>query len=273
MILLKPYNSKKNKLCNNAISSNIIRISVKNIAFACIPRYNNQYTILNPRWISAKGRELRMKKDSLKLQSYNIIKDKIIRCEYAPNTLINEEALREELGVSRTPIRDALSRLEQEGLIQILPKKGIMVSGLSLSEINAIFEIRLLFEPHALATYGHRLNDEKMLEFYNICSQGEVLEADEFYRVDDEFHAFIIAATPNRYIQHTYELIQNQNLRFRVMTGQRPDDRLERSNNEHLTIIKACLRKDWMAAAAAMEEHLRQSKNSTFELLLNFGGV
>ena len=148
-----------------------------------------------------------------------------------------------------------------------------MVSGLSLSEINAIFEIRLLFEPHALATYGHRLNDEKMLEFYNICSQGEVLEADEFYRMDDEFHAFIIAATPNRYIQHTYELIQNQNLRFRVMTGQRPDDRLERSNNEHLTIIKACLRKDWMAAAAAMEEHLRQSKNSTFELLLNFGGV
>lgn len=65
-----------------------------------------------------------MKKDSLKLQSYNIIKDKIIRCEYAPNTLINEEALREELGVSRTPIRDALSRLEQEGLIQILPKRA-----------------------------------------------------------------------------------------------------------------------------------------------------
>ena len=63
-----------------------------------------------------------MKKGSLKLQSYNIIKDKIIRCEYAPNTLINEEALREELGVSRTPIRDALSRLEQEGLIQILQK-------------------------------------------------------------------------------------------------------------------------------------------------------
>ena len=214
-----------------------------------------------------------MKKDSLKLQSYNIIKDKIIRCEYAPNTLISEEALREELGVSRTPIRDALSRLEQEGLIQILPKKGIMVSGLSLSEINAIFEIRMLFEPYALATYGHRLNDEKMLEFYNTCSQGGVFEPDEFYKVDDEFHAFIIGAAPNRYIHHTYELIQNQNLRFRVMTGQQPDNRLDRSNSEHLTIIKACLRKDWAAAADAMEEHLRQSKNSTFELLLNYGGV
>lgn len=223
--------------------------------------------------VSAKGREQRMKKDSLKLQSYNIIKDKIIRCEYAPNTLISEEALREELGVSRTPIRDALSRLEQEGLIQILPKKGIMVSGLSLSEINSIFEIRMLFEPHVLATYGHRLSDEKMLEFYNICTQSGVLQPDEFYKMDDEFHAFIISAAPNRYIHHTYELIQNQNLRFRVMTGQRPDNRLDHSNDEHLTIIKACLRKDWTAAASAMEEHLRQSKNSTFELLLTFGGV
>ena len=86
-----------------------------------------------------------MKKESLKLQAYNTIKDKIIRCEYAPNELISEEALREELGVSRTPIRDALSRLEQEGLLTILPKKGIMVSGLSLGEINGIFENRFCF--------------------------------------------------------------------------------------------------------------------------------
>lgn len=214
-----------------------------------------------------------MKKDSLKLQAYNIIKDKIIRCEYAPNTMLSEEALREELGVSRTPIRDALSRLEQEGLIQILPKKGIMVSGLSLSEINAIFEIRMLYEPYVLSTYGHRLNDDKLLEFYNTCAQSGILVADEFFRIDDELHAFIVAATSNRYIQHTYQLIQNQNLRFRVMTGEQPNDRLERSNNEHLTILKACLRKDWAAAAAAMEEHLRQSKNSTFELLLNFPGA
>lgn len=212
-------------------------------------------------------------KESLKLKAYNAIKDKIIRCEYPPSTLISEEALREELGVSRTPIRDAISRLEQEGLLTILPKKGIMVSGLSLSEINAIFEIRMLYEPYVLLNYGHRLNDEKLLEFYNICTQSAVLKHDEFYKMDDEFHAFIIASTSNRYIHHTYHLIQNQNLRFRVMTGNQPNNRIERSNHEHLTIIKACLRKDWKNAAEAMEEHLRESKNSTFELLLNVPGV
>ena len=214
-----------------------------------------------------------MKKESLKLQAYNTIKDKIIRCEYAPNELISEEALREELGVSRTPIRDALSRLEQEGLLTILPKKGIMVSGLSLGEINGIFEIRMLFEPYVLSVYGHRLNDDKMLEFYNKCTQSGILSEEEFYRMDDEFHSFLIHAAANRYIQYTYELIQNQNRRFRIMTGEQGNDRLARSNQEHLAIIETCLRKDWPAAAAAMEEHLRQSKNSTFELLLNFSGI
>ncbi len=215
-----------------------------------------------------------MKKESLKHRAYSTIKEKIIHCTYAPNTMLSEEVLREELGVSRTPIRDALSRLEQEGLIQILPKKGIMVCGLSLSEINAIFEMRLLYEPYVLSTYGHRLNDDKMLEFYNICSQAaDVLTQEEFHRIDDEFHSFLISASPNRYIQHTYRLIRNQNLRFRVMTGTQPGDHWQRSNQEHIHIAKACLRKDWQAAAQAMERHLHQSKNFTFELLLNYSGA
>ena len=83
-------------------------------------------------------------KKSLKQQAYDEIKRKIVTCEYAPNTLLNEELLREELHVSRTPIRDALSRLEQKGLITILPKKGIMVSSLSINDINMVFEVRMM---------------------------------------------------------------------------------------------------------------------------------
>ena len=84
-------------------------------------------------------------KKSLKQQAYDEIKRKIVTCEYAPNTLLNEELLREELHVSRTPIRDALSRLEQKGLITILPKKGIMVSSLSINDINMVFEVRMMY--------------------------------------------------------------------------------------------------------------------------------
>ncbi len=211
-----------------------------------------------------------MAKESLKLQAYTIIKEKIISCAYAPNTLLNEEVLREEIGASRTPIRDALSRLEQEGLIRILPKKGIMVSGLSISDINMIFEVRLLFEPHALKNYGYTLSDEKIMHFYNeLMIPPENYTDTDFFAMDDDFHNVIVSAIPNRFLLQTYQMIQTQNLRFRVMTGQFSRVRLQETMAEHLEIVKCCLKKDWEAAANAMHKHLIASKNSTFDLLLN----
>ena len=83
-----------------------------------------------------------MGKLSLKQLAYNSIKEKILKCEYMPNSFLNEDLLCEEFKVSRTPIRDALSRLEQEHLIKILPKKGFFVAPLSIGEINLTFETR-----------------------------------------------------------------------------------------------------------------------------------
>ena len=64
-----------------------------------------------------------MAKTNLKTLAYNSIKQKIITCEYAPGTYLSEELITDQLKISRTPVRDALSRLEQEGLLEIRPKK------------------------------------------------------------------------------------------------------------------------------------------------------
>lgn len=211
-----------------------------------------------------------MKKESLKLQAYNMIKEKIISCEFAPGTLLNEEVLREDIGASRTPIRDALSRLEQEGLITIIPKKGIMVSGLSIADINMIFEVRLLLEPYTIRNYGATIPDETLMRFYNELSiPHEAYSNLDFFAIDDEFHNAIVSAMPNRFLRGTYEQILTHNRRFRVMTGQVSGARLNATMEEHLGIVKACLRKDWESAAEAMRAHLIASKNSTFDLLLN----
>ena len=94
-------------------------------------------------------------KPSLKLQAYQYLKTKILNCEYRPNEFLNEQKLCAEMGnISRTPMRDALGRLEQEGLITILPKKGLMVSGITEEDVHSMFEMRLLVEPYALRTYG-----------------------------------------------------------------------------------------------------------------------
>lgn len=109
-----------------------------------------------------------MVKTNLKTLAYNTIKQKIVTCEYAPGTFLNEEILTDELKISRTPIRDALSRLEQEGLIEIKPKKGITVTALSIKDVNMIFEIRKLYEPYILKNYGSFLDEDKLNEFYHI---------------------------------------------------------------------------------------------------------
>ncbi|HBF65733.1 GntR family transcriptional regulator [Anaerotignum propionicum] len=209
-------------------------------------------------------------KESLKQRAYHAIKEKIISCEYAPGVMLNEETLRDELHVSRTPIRDALSRLEQEGLISILSKKGIVVSGLTINDINFIFEVRLLYEPYAILKYGPKIGDEVIHKFFETFSlpvntHGEA----EYYSLDDAFHVAIVEAIQNPYLLKTYDWIHNQNLRFRVMTGQFVDSRLEKTNEEHLRILIACLKHDWALAAKEMEAHLLASKNATFDLALN----
>ena len=208
-------------------------------------------------------------KESLKQKAYYDIKDKIITCAYAPGAMLNEEALREDLHVSRTPIRDALSRLEQEGLISILPKKGIVVSGLSINDINFIFEVRLLYEPYALLHYGPKIKDEVMQTFFESFSIPVYENSEEeYYALDDAFHVAVVEAIQNPYLLKTYDWIHNQNLRFRVMTGEYVTARLEKTNEEHLKIVTACLKHDWALAAKEMEAHLRASKNATFDLAL-----
>ena len=114
-----------------------------------------------------------MPKINLKTQAYNTIRQKIVTCEYAPGTFLNEELLTSELGLSRTPIRDALSRLEQEGLIEIKPKKGILVMPLSINTINMIFEVRQLYEPYILLNYGTSLSTQQLKKFYSIFSSSK----------------------------------------------------------------------------------------------------
>lgn len=215
-----------------------------------------------------------MSKMNLKTQAYNTIRQKIVTCEYAPGTFLNEELLTTELGLSRTPVRDALSRLEQEGLIEIKPKKGIIVMPLSINTINMIFEVRQLYEPYILLNYGNALSVERLKDFYNIFSSSKTNHNcynnnDYFYELDTEFHNFVVDACPNTYIHQNYNMIQTQAERFRYMTGNISEKRLDDTFQEHLDIIRACLRNDWKEAAEQMSAHLEESKKATFQLIFS----
>ena len=137
---------------------------------------------------------------SLKLQAYQYLKTKILNCEYRPNEFLNEQKLCAEMGnISRTPMRDALGRLEQEGLITILPKKGLMVSGITEDDVHSMFEMRLLVEPYALRTYGADIPKEKLEAFVELMHNPDRI--DDFCKADDDFHELLMSTLPNKYLR------------------------------------------------------------------------
>lgn len=212
-----------------------------------------------------------MSKESLKHQAYQFIKENIINCNYAPGTIINEELIREEINASRTPIRDALSRLEQEGLVKILPKKGVIISDITVKDINMVYEARYLLEPYAVKCYGSRISPETYLYYYHLYYDFKTQEKlDYSYAdMDDSFHQLFINTSENTYFINLYSTIESQIRRSRMLSGKTSAARLRATIDEHLAIVEAALKSDWAAASTAMQNHLMISKNVMFDYILN----
>lgn len=199
-------------------------------------------------------------KPSLKLQAYQYLKAKILNCEYRPNEFLNEQKLCAEMGnISRTPMRDALGRLEQEGLISILPKKGLMVSGITEEDVRSMFEMRLLVEPYALRTYGRDIPRERLAAFEELMYHPERIE--DFCEADDQFHELLMSTLPNKYLRSSYDRITGLNTRFRIMTGKVSMINQDQTCEEHLLILNAALREDWDGAADALQHHLELARD------------
>lgn len=210
---------------------------------------------------------------SLKQKAYEIIRTKILDCEYAPNERLNEQILCDQLGsISRTPVRDAIGRLEQEELVRILPKKGILVAPIEPREIDLIYELRMLLEPYALLHCGERISPDVLLKFQHMLNDASNTSRAQqnrhyFYDTDNQFHRLIIDATENRYIIRAFENTQSTNHRIRILSGDEIATRVPESFREHERIISACLHQDWEGAARSMTTHLEHARAAAFAIL------
>jgi len=218
------------------------------------------------------------KDKSLKEVAYDFIKGKIASCEYPPNAVISEEKIREELGSSRTPIREALAELRKEELITVIPKVGIVITGLTVSDINMVFEARLLLEPFALTHYGNLIPKQTILDLKeeveaSAASSGDSKE--KMYEADNHFHTTIMEAMPNRFLGTAYAQLHTQMVRYQILAGQALHGRLEETAKEHLAVLDCCIADNWEGAAQAMSAHLQKGKNAVFAMLYNYqdGGV
>lgn len=203
------------------------------------------------------GRELIIvaKSENLTNQVYQTLKDKIINNEVLPNTYLDEKVICESLGVSRTPVREALARLEQDGLVVFIPRRGVMVSDLSLQTIIELIHIRKVMEPSLLRPY-FRLYDKDVLRDFR-DRQEKALENEDvetFYKLDYEFHKYLYEGTKKRHIIKLLSYVSDQHQRIRSQDYYR-QRRLTKGAKDHIQIIDALLHDEYDLAYQLLLTH------------------
>lgn len=210
------------------------------------------------------------KKGNLKDRAYTLIKNKIIKCEYLPNQFLVEAELMHVVGASRTPIREALNKLEQEGLITIMPKRGVMVNDITLAAVNEIFEVRFLIEPYMIRHYGRLIPESTVQKQLDLINEvGRAVYSAHGYAVDNDLHQLIINASGNAYLIGLMDKIYSQNHRLRILSGMRQNTRARETSLEHERILRYMLNQDYEKAAEAMEDHLKNSKTAAITAMMN----
>jgi DNA-binding GntR family transcriptional regulator len=201
--------------------------------------------------------------ESLKLIAYKFIKERILRCEYEPMSFLDVGAIADELSISRTPVRDAASMLEQDELVQILPRHGIMVLGISADLINGIISARKIVEPYAARSAALKADADVMQQMRTVFSEpGKDISA--LIEEDTKLHSYIVSCTENTYIIRMMDRIYSNNYRL-MLYGSGMPGVFEASNAEHIAIIDAILERNPDKAEKSMLRHLSHSERTAYE--------
>src|SRR5699024_4377801 len=152
-------------------------------------------------------------------RTYRTLKERLVDCVYAPGCILNEAQLAADLGLSRTPIREAISRLELEGFVKTLPKKGIYVTELTFQDVIQVFQTRLEIEPVALRLAAWHLPKDELSAFAQKFQQ-PVVDIQNSFRLDTAMHLFIIEHCGNRYIIDMMRRVFEDNTRIIISSKQ-----------------------------------------------------
>lgn len=206
---------------------------------------------------------------SLTEQAYKSIKEKIIKCQILPGSDISESEICEELGMSRTPVREALLRLQQENFITIFPRKGIIVSPITVKDIHEVYQIREMVEVYTATNSCKNMSIDCLMEFKEKFSQIKFIpntpDAMKYFELDIKFHKYIVQSSKNDYLIEFMSKIYDLDSRIRIMSTLDIGDIETRSKPEHFAIIDALIERDIKKIEKSILEHLRTSREAALK--------
>jgi DNA-binding GntR family transcriptional regulator len=184
----------------------------------------------------------------------------IIRLELAPGSVLNESALMDELGLGRTPIREALQRLRRDELVTILPRRGVFVTQFDLDDLPLLFNSRAVIEPHLAELAAYRGTKDHWDEIETVLAGTEdpavSADTEAMVEADNRCHAIVWDAAGNRFLTATAEMLYAQSNRlWHLYLGEIED--MGPALDEHRRILCALRAGNGALAAQLTEEHVR----------------
>ena len=194
---------------------------------------------------------------------FTTLREAIIMGELKPGERLMEVQLSQKMGVSRTPVREAIRKLELEGFVNMVPRKGAEVAKLSVKDIMDVLEVRASLDGLATSLAASRITDEEIKELKHVLTQFEnYVEKDNLQGVikkDVEFHEVIYNASKNDKLMQILNNLREQVYRFRVIYLKDFSSTKE-VVKEHSEIYDAIINKDFIGAREAAERHIRNQE-------------
>lgn len=200
---------------------------------------------------------------------YEYLKSTILSGRFNPGKRLTEEHLAKEIGVSRTPVREALHKLELEGLIKPLETRGFIVSRDSKDEVEELFEIREILEGYALRIISEGISEQVIEQLNGLIEKAEDAlrrkKIEEVFKWNTKFHDMLHGlVTEKRRLHRQMVNVRKYVLRYRKGTLQYPDGG-KRAIEGHRKILMALRLKDPELCERIMREHIRQAKEDALQ--------
>jgi len=219
----------------------------------------------------SRGKAGRPKAESLSDRAYRLLRAEIISCALKPGTEIGEQELAARLNMSKTPVREALARLIQEGLAEAFPRRGYRVTPVTVKDVNDLFLVRSALETLATELAARNMSEadlDKLESRWNAtCTPGEELTVDRFIAANDMFHLSIAEASGvPRLVTLVSNCLRESERIFHL--GANARDVSAETQQDHARIIEALRARDLPRAREAVIRHTENTRKGLLNALI-----